>query len=227
MISDLIMPLPIGLIILLIALIYLHKKAYFKSKMYLILSFVWISIFSYSQFSNFLLRPLETQYKTLETIPKNIKYIVLLGGDSKNRAWEALRLYHKIQDAKIITSGYSATLKESEAIKTARLLQSVGVPREDILIHSSPKDTKEEAVKIKEVLGSNPFILVTSSYHMPRAMKIFQNIGLKVTPSASDYQIKDSDKTYTSPDGYSLNKSTRAWHEYIGLLWFEVKNIIP
>ena len=58
--------------------------------------------------------------------------------------------------------------------QTARQLIESGIPKEDIIIHNTPKDTKEEAIKIKELLGDERFILITSASHMPRSMAIFK-----------------------------------------------------
>jgi len=224
-ISLFVMPLNFSLILMLIGIVFLYKKKYKLSKVFLTVSFIIICFIGYPQGANILLKPLESQYTTLKIIPTDVKYIVLLGGDKKNRAWEALRLYHNINDAKIITSGYSSTQKEPEAFKTARLLNSAGVKKSDIIIFPNPKDTKEEAIEIKKYLKEQKFILVTSASHMPRVMKIFNNVGLKPIPSATAYWIKDTDKVYTLTSGYSIMKSEMAIHEYVGILWEELKNL--
>ena len=218
------MPLNFSLLLMLFGIILLFKKKYKLSKIFLVLSFVMIFLFGYSQFSNILLKPLEKQYQSLKNIPQNIKYIVLLGGDKENRAWETLRLHQNIKNSKIIVTGYSSTLKEPEAFKTARLLNSVGVAIQDIIVFEKPKDTYEEALQIKEFLNDEKFILVTSASHMPRVIKIFNNIGLYPIPSATAYWIKDTDKVYTLSSGYSMAKSEMAMHEYIGILWEELKS---
>jgi uncharacterized SAM-binding protein YcdF (DUF218 family) len=56
---------------------------------------------------------------------------------------------------------------------------------------------------------------------MKRTMLIFKNEGLNPIPAPTDYQIKDSDKLASLPDGYSLTKNRKAWHEYIGILWLK------
>ena len=127
-ISGLIMPLSIGLIFALVGLYYLYKNSYKKAKIFLTFSILWIVLISYSPISNLLLTPLETKYSKLENIPKDVKHILLLGGDLQNRGWEALRLYHKIPNSKIITSGYEGSKKIPEAIRTANILMELGIP---------------------------------------------------------------------------------------------------
>ncbi len=225
-ISSLIMPLSIGLILTLIGLLYLYKNSFKKAKIFLTIGFLWITIIAYVPFSNLLISPLETTYKKLKNIPKDIKYILLLGGDMENRAWELLRLHHNLPDAKIITSGYAGRGEMPEAIKTANILYNIGIPKSSIIIHSKPKDTKEEAIKIKQLLKDEKFILITSAYHMPRALALFKKEGLNPIAAPTDFKIKDSDKALSAPSGNNIKKTEIAWHEYIGTLWAKLRGQI-
>jgi len=225
-ISGFLMPLSIGLIFALIGLYYLYKNSYKKAKIFLTFSIVWIVIVSYSPISNLLLIPLETKYSKLENIPKDVKHILLLGADIQNRGWEALRLYHKIPNSKIITSGYKGDKNIPEAIRTANILIELGIPKKDIILHPKPKDTKEEAIKIKEVLKDTPFILVTSHYHMPRAIALFNKEGLYPIPAPTNELREDYLNFLSMPSGDYLNNTEIALHEYIGLLWSKLRNQI-
>jgi len=224
-ISSLIMPLSLGLILTFIGLIYLYKNNIKKAKLFLTIGVVWIVIISSNVISNLLLTPLESKYSNINNIPKDIKYILLLGGDFQNRGWEVLRLYNIIPNSKIITSGYEGSNKISEAIKSAKLLQTLGIPKKDIIIHSTPKDTKDEAMKIKQFLGKTKFILVTSAYHMPRALALFHKEGLSPIPSSTNFLVINN-KILTIPTGSSLLKTEIAWHEYLGLLWAKLRGQI-
>jgi len=226
LIASLFMPLSVGLFLFILGLYFLYKKKIPKAKIYLIISLIWIMVISHSSFANFLLSSLENEYKPLKSIPQNTKFIVFLGGDMENRGWEALRLYHNIEGSKIVVSGYEGRGTTPEAIKTANLLKSIGIKVEDIFIYPKPKDTREEARNIKEILKKQKFILVTSAYHMKRAMIIFQSEGLSPTPAPTDYLIKESDSVISLPDGYSLNKTQKAWHEYIGIFWAKTVNFL-
>ena len=223
--SAIVMPLPIGLILGVIGLWYLYRDKHTKAKIFLTITLLWIATISYTPFTNTLLSPLENSYKKLKKIPKGTKYILLLGGDKKNRAWEALRLYHKIPNATIITSGYAPFgCKVPAAISTANFLQRVGVPKRDIIMQIKPKTTEEEAVEIKNRLGKEPFILVTSAYHMPRAIRLFKKEGLNPIPAPTDFKIKSYDSPLSTPQGKKLFQTERAWHEYIGILWSSLRD---
>jgi len=225
LISATLMPLSISLIILFIGLLFLYDKNIKKAKIFITTGFISVILIAYQPFANLLLEPLETNYSKLTVIPKNVNHVLLLGGDVESRGWEALRLYHKIENAKLITSGYEGKYNIPEAIRTSHILQELGIPKEDIIIHSKPKDTKEEAIEIKKLLGKQPFILVTSAYHMTRAMALFQKEGLNPIAAPTDSKVHNT--KYTSiPKGHNIQKTEIALHEYIGIIWATIKGQI-
>ena len=184
---------------------------------------IWIALITYAPFSYLLLKPLEQSYPELENIPEGVEYILLLGGERKRRAWKALELYKKIPNVKIITSGYSPNGSIPEAVRAASLLVTSGVNKEDIVVLGKPKDTGEEAQYVKSKVGDKRFILVTSAYHMPRAMKLFQNNRLKPIAAPTGFTDKYEIDYYRLLQGRALQMTEDAWHEYIGLLWIKLK----
>ena len=224
-ISIFIMPMSIALFILFIGLIILYRNKVKSSKFILTIGFLILCLFSYSPFSNTLINGLEKQYPKLQTVPDNVEYILLLGGDFEQRAWEVLRLYNQNQDLKIITSGYQSSYNEPEAIRSANKLVELGIPKRNIIIHPNPKDTKEEAVKIKEFLGDEAFILVTAAHHMPRAMALFKKQGTNPIASSSNEPNRKID-FLTIPNVSALFTTTIVLHEYIGILWAKLRGQI-
>lgn len=222
-VSFLLMPLTIGVILGLLGLWYLHKTNIKRAKHFFVMSLVWIALVTYAPLGNLLLAPLEKQYSKLEKIPNNIQYILLLGGDRERRAWEAIRLYHKIPNVKIITSGYSMHDTISDAQKTATLLEESGVKKEDILMQGEAKDTIEEAILMKKRVGEKPFILITAAYHMPRSMKTFQSEKLNPIAAPTDFNNPNEDGLGSILQSKQLEKTEQALHEYLGLLWLKLK----
>lgn len=220
------MPLSLGVTLALIALWQLYQNNIKATKTYLSISILWIFLISYAPFANLMLAPLEKSYSKLETIPLDIEYILLLGGDRKNRAWEALRLYQKIPHVKIIASGHSLHDKISDADKAAKLLEESGINNEDILTQKKAKDTLEEALYMKMRVGTKPFILVTAAYHMPRAMNMFQQVGLHPIAAPANFNNPNESSIFTIFQAKQLRKTEKAWHEYLGLLFFEIKKLL-
>ena len=226
MLSVALMPLSLGIILALIALLFLYKHNTQKAKKYLAFSILWIILVSWSPFANLMLKPLENTYPRLQEIPSNIEYILLLGGDRDKRAWEALRLYHKIPNVKIITSGYSLHDHLSDAQKTATKLMESGIPKEKILMQEMAKTTFEEAQHMKKRVGNKAFILVTAAYHMPRTIKLFKKAGLNPIAAPSDFNRPEEDGFFSILQSKQLEKTEHAWHEYLGMLIYKLQGKI-
>ena len=62
------------------------------------------------------------------------------------------------------------------------------------------------------------WILVTSAFHMPRAMGVFQKAGFNVIPWPSDYRtLREDDWRPTFQPLEEFSKLQAALHEYVGL----------
>ena len=187
---------------------------------------LWLMLLSTHAISYALLKPLESRYESVEKIDKDIGYILILGGVKERRSWEALRLYHALDGAKIVTSGYKGAQNESEAKLTAKMLIQAGVKKEDILLHVRPTNTKAEAMAMKKRIGERAVYLVTSAYHMSRAMALFTNEGLHPIPAPTDFIINPYKRDIYTPNVQALQESTIAFHEYLGLLWGKLRGTI-
>lgn len=217
-------PLAIGFALGVIGFYFLLKQNHKKAKLFFILTFSWIFFISYEPISTTLLKSLENDYPKLEIIPKDVTHILALGGDSLARSYEVLRLYHKNKNLKIITSGYEPQ-KINGAVNTSRLIIESGLPKELITIKEKPRDTVEEALMIKSIVGDKPFILVTAAYHMPRSMSLFKKMGLHPIAAPTDFTIRQIDwLKILNPD--ALEEFDTALHEYIGLVWYALKGYI-
>ena len=235
------MPLNIGLLLMLIGLYQLFRNKYAKAKVYLLVSFVWLALIHFIPFTEILINPLEMQYSAYKGIP-TAKYVLVLGnGHSSNdnipipaqtskislmRLSEALRLKVLNPKMKIITSGYGGGDRRSQAQMQKEVAMVLGVKEEDIILCGTSKDTQEEAINVKKMIGEEPFILVTSAAHMPRAMALFKKQGLAPIPAPTDF-LASGEKNplhYFSADALSM--STSAFHEYIGILYARLRGII-
>ena len=161
-------------------------------------SFAWA--LSISPVSDTMIKSLESEY----SIPQNIEgdVIILLGGgvfdDSPDlsglgapkdgylaRIVAAVRLQKKL-DIPIIVSGHEGSkYRTTESSIAKRFLIDLGVPAEKIIREGKSRNTFENAKFTQEIssrLGFTNPILVTSAYHLKRAIMSFEKAGLEVLP---------------------------------------------
>jgi len=240
--STFLMPLPIGMLLFLAALLFLRKKQPGRSKLLLASGIIWLSLFSYEPLANLLLYQLESTCPTLHQAPKQTRYIYVLGcGHNSDdtlpitsqlsteaviRLNEGIRLYRQLNGkAKLILSGYSGFSDPTpHALMQARLATALGVNAKDIIIRPKPKDTQEEAGAAKQIAQNQPLVLVTSAYHMPRAIHWFKKEGLHPIPAPTAHQASIKHPNYFAIFSVgALKKSTIAFHEGLGMLWQNIK----
>ncbi len=106
-----------------------------------------------------------------------------------DRFIETVILYKQGVIQKIVVSSGSANLfikVPGEAnFLNEKLLES-GIPPKDILIDNKSRNTFENATFSKHILDSmqlkGPYVLISSAFHLHRAMQVFEKAGLKVVP---------------------------------------------
>ena len=171
--------------------------------------------------------------------------IVVLGGDvaipnsprvtsqlNGNRLIHAYRLYRAGKAPVILISGGNVFPQEGldpEAFYSRRLLEEFGVPSDAILLESDSRNTHENAVRTRKILGAigiDQILLVTSGFHMKRAVLTFEKSGFDVIPSPSGISVVD----YAQPrllDWWpslgNLKKAQILIHEKIGLMVYRIR----
>jgi len=241
-ISSFLMPFPIFLILAGIGFYFWQRGNTRRAKQFFLSSILWISLLSYPPFSALLLFPLENTYSKIQVTNTLPKYIHVLGyGHISNpkiplsseislvslaRLNEGVVLYKHLANMKLIFSGNAVDDPVSNARKNSQLAIALGVNPSDIILLESPKDTQEEAIASKKIVGDQPLILVTSASHMVRASALFRKAGIHVIPAPTDFQIKGSDILLQFPSASGLERSEAAFHEYLGLAWGKLKGIL-
>jgi len=232
---------PFGLVFGLFAfgLCLLFAKKDIYAKVFLSLAFGFMFLFSYPPFANFLVINLESQYPKYDYKTK-VKYIHVLGSghnadqtqplssqisaSGTSRDIEGIIIHKNTKGSKLIFTGYEGHTDTPVAIVNAEFAKALGVDEKEMLVNPNPKDTKEEAVFCKSVVGSEPFALVTSATHMPRAMRLFKSLGMNPIPAPTDFYKKKINTYLKAPNVYSFKKSQMAMHEYIGILWALIRS---
>ena len=241
-VGEVMSPLSIGLFIAVLGLIALYIERLRIAKQLRTLAFVWIALVSYAPISDMLVKPLEQKFPALIETPVEVNYILVLGNGHTSddtlpistqlsatalvRLSEGIRHYYRLPDAKLIVSGYSGLHDpNSHAFMQKKVALSLGIDVTDILMFDKAKDTVEEAEAMKKLVGKQPFILVTTATHMPRAYQIFRSLGLNPIAAPTDYHAVGESEWLHMPNGSSLKGSAKAFHEFYGLAWEWIKTL--
>ena len=97
---------------------------------------------------------------------------------------------------RIIVSGGSyavamgdAPAKQTEAMAMRQFLIALGVPEDRIVNEASSLNTIENMRETRALVGTGRVALVTSGYHMPRALRLARTAGLDAEAFPTDWQI--------------------------------------
>jgi len=238
-IGGFILPLPLLLLLMGLGLALIWFSRYQKTgKTMVSVSWLVLLLLSLQPVADGLLKPIEDTYPTWRGEQRVNAIVVLGGGYTWNDAWapssnlinnslprlnEAVRLWRLNPGAKMIFTGAAASTNPvSTAEAGARVAETLGVPRSEILTLDTARDTEEEAAAVKQAIGDVPFLLVTSASHLPRAMIFFKQAGLHPLPAPANQlaiasPLNPWERIIPSP--VWLMHSDRVGYETLGRIW--------
>ena len=145
--------------------------------------------------------------------------------ESADRVWHAARLFKQGVAPKVLLSGgngpsFAEGRVQSEAEAMRSLLIEFGVPSDRIVLETASINTIENIRNIRGIVGSGSIALITSAYHMPRAMKLAGLAKVNAQAFPTDWRIVPDLQTPGMawfPSVAALNDSTVAMKEHIAL----------
>ncbi|WP_131016770.1 YdcF family protein [Paenibacillus thalictri] len=147
-----------------------------------------------------------------------------LTGDTLSRAVTAVELYRKSRLPIIVSGGQVFADTGNEGRIAKQTMISLGVPESAILLDDTSRNTAENAEHTRGILTEHGFkqpLLITSAYHMERAVHHFKNQGVYVIPYPTDYRTSPQfawDMNKLAPSASALAKLTMLVKEVLGLL---------
>ena len=109
-----------------------------------------------------------------------------------NRLLTAVRLQRRLDVPILVSGGQVYSDSGPEAQIARRILLSLGVPDDKILVETKSINTTQNAEFSTEILrehGLSKPLLVTSAFHMKRSVLNFEKQGVAVTAYPADYQV--------------------------------------
>jgi uncharacterized SAM-binding protein YcdF (DUF218 family) len=238
----------------LVLLIFSQKQR--TGKFLVTLGLVVLVMCSYEGISGRILHTLESQYPPLQVAElmryenreigaRSVKWVVVLAsgvaGDptlpiqlqishySRVRLMEGIRLHRLLPGSKIILTGGLGFDGPPESTTLSRVAEELGVAKSDMVLEVESRNTKDHPLYVRHIVKEEPFILVTSAFHMPRAMKLFVKQGLAPIPAPAG-PWKPA-KEFWSPENLfptasGLRLAELAYHEYMGLTWAWIRGQI-
>lgn len=192
-----------------------------------------------------LMRPLEMRYAAPDLSRADPPAIIVLaGGESlpasslrgapefnsaSERLITGITLARRFPDADLYLVGgitLSDGTRDTDVMR--RTAVDVGLDQSRIHVINDTVNTCENARAVTADLGRRVLpqsLLVTSAYHLPRAMLCFEAVNASVTPVPVDYQtwpIKSPVGSIKLDPLNSLSLADRALHEWVGLFYYRV-----
>ena len=209
-------------------------------------SLVLLVLFGLSPLGNALMLPLEERFPPWDASHGAPDGVIVLGGiiaedvsaargatalnEAAERVTVAVELARRYPNLRIIFSGGTNALifgEEAEAAFAVRQLEALGVPHERITAEEQSRNTVENAVFSRLIANPRPgqrWLLLTSAYHMPRAIAVFRAVGFPVEAYPVDWRTTgpmDLVRPYPSVSE-GLRRTDVAVREWIGLLLYRL-----
>jgi uncharacterized SAM-binding protein YcdF (DUF218 family) len=191
-----------------------------------------------------LMRPLENRFPPLaRKLPVHVDGVIILGG-SENPALSATRQQINLNDrserliygailarhypeARIVHSGgggLPGEMVESDVAKA--FFSQIGLTGDRFIYENRSHNSFENAVLTKNLVkpkGDEVWILVTSAFHMPRAMGAFRKTGWQVTAFPVDYYTLGNPEYVSDPAiSKRLSELDLGVHEWVGLITYRL-----
>jgi len=213
---------------------------------------LWLGVCGNEGVGTWLAHGLETRFPAIPELPAGAplpaplarcRFIAVLGGghhyapgwsannelspSALSRLAEAVRLARLLPGARLVVSGPPEPEGgPAHARVLADAAVALGVARERITGIDTARDTEAEAAALKAIAGDAPVALVTSAWHLPRAMALCRRQGLDALACPADFVTRatgarPADFFHWNVSG--LEDSTRAFHEWLGLGWARLR----
>ena len=235
----------LNLLIIFLIFGYLFKilRKRLVSRAFYLISLLFFIIVGILPTGTFFLSELESKYPALNILPKDINGIIILGGptnpnlthihnqvafnEAGERLTEAIRLIKIYNSSTVIFSGGSGSLNPDVLPHTfvaKKFFLEMGVDINKIIFESKSNNTYENILFSKNIVNpkkNEKWLLVTSSFHMTRAMNVAEKLKWEFIPYPVDFRTGNEKIKFIPTFDKILpnfNRFNLAAHEIVGLI---------
>ena len=153
-----------------------------------------------------------------------------------DRLLQAIELWKKGIAKKIIFTGGSGSILHDDILESDKIrdyLKKIGIPDSVMIYENKSRNTHENAALTKVLLKNHSlngkYLLVTSAFHMRRAMACFTKEGISVTPYSVDRYSGpwklEFDYLFL-PSAETLSDWNTLLHEWVGCITYKFRGYI-
>ena len=206
-----------------------------------LINFIFIALISFLPIGSYLTYIIEKEFHTNTKFPEQVDGILILGGASNpllfkefdqislngsaERLVESVMIIRKFEKAKVIFSGGSGIVNRSDLghSQVAKLFyKKIGADISKIFFEDKSRNTHENIIyskKIAKPKKNENWLLITSAFHMKRALLIAEKNNWKLIPYAVDFKNVKEFKLIPNLNLLSnLNSFQSGLHEWLGLV---------
>lgn len=233
-------PFLLAVVTLFIALVLIWLGRLVLAEVIISVALAVLVVVGYGPVGPLAVRSLEDTFPQLTDLPKEISGLIVLGGigmvrhrpflySSGARVVEAYVVARTHPHLLILVSGGLNERRWNEAQSAKLFLANLGITPERILIEDKSTNTVQNAVFSARIAKQRKDIcwaLVTSAFHMPRALAAFQSAGLSPVPIPVDFRTNGSEddvQWFARAPSENFALLGIALHEWSGMFWYWLK----
>jgi len=142
--------------------------------------------------------------------------------EGADRIWHAARLYRQgIAPTIVVSSGLGTPAGRTEGDAMREFLVDLGVPAAAIVVEAKSRNTIENIRNVRAIVHNGRVALVTSAFHMPRALKLAAAAHLNAASFPTDFRALPRPRSRWEgvgiPSLESLTMATLALREFLAL----------
>ena len=193
-----------------------------------------------------MLLPLESRFLAWKPEMSDPAGIIVLGGgvdpemtaargtpainSSGARIVVAAELAHRYPKARLVYVGGNSSLRSanfSEADVAEDIFKNLGIREDRVQLERKSRNTDENVRFSMQLVDPKPgerWLLVTSAFHVPRAMGLFRKAGFTVDPYPVDWRTRGWSDAYTFQTDWTtgIDLTDTAAHEWLGLIAYRL-----